>query len=135
LSVFATEDYPETYIPGKRPKNYNALERVAVRSDEIAGRVRDNCARTGKGSSFYIPGRSRFKMMYKGEEIVKPSRKTMKKLAQVAHHEKCCYETRRGKLMRASDETHRGESKDNATAEERWMAEHPTTGLGRRITD
>ena len=48
------------------------------------------------------------KMMYKGEETVKPLRKTMKKLAQVAHHEKYCEETRRGKLISASDETHWG---------------------------
>jgi hypothetical protein len=66
------------------------LERVAVLSDEIAGGVRDNCADWKEVP--YIPGRSKFKMTYKGEEIVKPLRKTMKKLAQVAHHEKHCAE-------------------------------------------
>jgi hypothetical protein len=66
-------------------------------------------------------------MMYQGEEIVKPPRKTMKELAQVAHHAKYCGETRRGKLMNASDE------KYNATVDERRMAEHLTTRQDRRI--
>ena len=42
-----------------------------------------------------LPGRSRFKVMYKGEEAAKPLRKTMKKLAQIAHYEK--YSDRLGK--------------------------------------
>jgi hypothetical protein len=65
FDCFHNRGHPETYIPGNNPKNYNALERVAVLSDEIADRVRDNCA-DWKGTP-YIPGRSRFKMMYKGD--------------------------------------------------------------------
>jgi hypothetical protein len=77
---------------------------VAVLSDEIAGGVWDNCADWKEGPN--IPGRSRFEMLYKGEEIVKPLRKTMKKLAQVAHREKYCEDTRRDKLRSATNETH-----------------------------
>ena len=44
FECFHNRGHPETYIPGKKPKNYNALERVAVPSDEIADGVRDNCA-------------------------------------------------------------------------------------------
>ena len=106
FECFHNRGHPETYIPEKKSKNYNALERVAVMSDEIADGVRDNCARWKETP--YIPGRSRFKLMYKGEEVVKPMRKTMKKLAQIAHHEKYCNETRRGKLSKAADETHWG---------------------------
>ena len=47
-------------------------------------------------------------MMYKGEEIVKPLRDTMKKLAEEAHNAKYCGETRQGKLVDASGETHWG---------------------------
>ena len=65
-------------------------------------------------------------MMYKGEEIAKPLRKTMKKLAQVAHHEKHCAETRRGKLTDASDETHWG------IVGQRRTAVRLTTDLDRR---
>jgi len=51
--------------------------------------IRRNCGWSkgqlrGLEGSSYTPGRSRFKMLYKGEEIVKPPRKTMKKRAQVA---------------------------------------------------
>jgi hypothetical protein len=80
FECFHNRGHPETYIPEKKPENHNALERVAVMSDEIADGVRDNCARWKEIP--YIPGRSRFKLMYKGEEVVKPMRKTMKKLAQ-----------------------------------------------------
>ena len=81
------------------------MERVAVLSemrDEIADGVRDNCGEW-KGTP-YIPGRSRFRMMYKGEEIIKPLRKTMKKLAQEVHNKKYCGETRHGRLENASEE-------------------------------
>ena len=74
-----------TYLPEKDPKQYNALERVAVLSDEIADGVRDNGRKWRETP--YIPGRSRFRMMYKGEEIIKPLRKTMKKLAQEIHND------------------------------------------------
>jgi hypothetical protein len=84
FECFHNRGHPETYIPGKKPGNYNALEGVAVMSDEIADGVRDNCADWKEVP--YIPGRSvnrsQFKLMYKGEEVVKPLRKTMKKLAQ-----------------------------------------------------
>jgi len=88
LNVSTTEDTQGLTSREKNPKYYNALERVAVLSDEIADRVRDNCGEW-KGVP-YIPGRSRFRMMFTGEEIVKPLRKTMKKLAQEAHNEKYC---------------------------------------------
>ena len=101
FECFHNRGHPETYIPEKKSKNYNALERVAVMSDEIADGVRDNCARWKETP--YIPGRSRFKLMYKGEEVVKPMRKTMKKLAQIAHHEKYC--RRRPYGNRGSSET------------------------------
>jgi hypothetical protein len=77
FECFHNRGHPETYISEKNPKNYNALERVAVLSDEIADRVRDNSA-DWKVTTPYMPGRSRFKMMYKGEEIVKPLRSTRK---------------------------------------------------------
>ena len=70
FECFHNRGHQETYIPGKKPENYNALERVAVMSDEIAGGVRDNCADWKEVP--YIPGRSRFKLMYKGEEVAKP---------------------------------------------------------------
>ena len=43
-SAFTTEAHPEIDLPVKKPGNYNALERVAVLSDEIADGVRDNCS-------------------------------------------------------------------------------------------
>ena len=106
FECFHNRGHPETYIPGKKPENYNALERVAVMSDEIADGVRDNCADWKEVP--YIPGRSRFKLIYQGGETVKPLRKTRKNLAQTAHHEKYCKETRRGKLADAAEETHWG---------------------------
>jgi hypothetical protein len=106
FECFHNRGHPETYIPEKDPKQYNALERVAVLSDEIADGVRDN-GKEWKGTP-YIPGRSRFRMMYKGEEIIKPLRKTMKKLAQEIHNRKYCGETRHGRLEKAADETHWG---------------------------
>ena len=106
FECFHNRGHPETYLPEKDPKQYNALERVAVLSDEIADGVRDN-GKEWKGTP-YIPGRSRFRMMYKGEEIIKPLRKTMKKLAQEIHNRKYCGETRNGRLEKAADETHWG---------------------------
>jgi hypothetical protein len=47
-------------------------------------------------------------MMYKGEEIIKPLRKTIKKLAQELHNKKYCGETRHGRLENAAEETHWG---------------------------
>jgi hypothetical protein len=46
--------------------------------------------------------------MYKGEEIIKPLRKTMKKLAQELHNKKYCGETRHGRLENAAEEAHWG---------------------------
>jgi hypothetical protein len=82
LNVSTTEDTQGLTSREKNLKYHNALERVAVLSDEIADRVRGNCGEW-KGVP-YIPGRSRFRMMFK------PLRKTMKKLAQEAHNEKYC---------------------------------------------
>ena len=65
FECFHNRGHPETYIPEKKPENCNALERAAVLSDEIADEVRDNCADWKKVP--YIPGRARFKMMYKSE--------------------------------------------------------------------
>ena len=59
----------------------------------------------------------------------------MEKLAQVAHHEKYCEETRRGKLMSASDETHWGivgQCNGGITVD---GGTHLTTAQGRRILD
>ena len=44
LSVFTIEGTQRTIFPKRSQENYNALERVAVLSAEIADGVRDNCA-------------------------------------------------------------------------------------------
>jgi hypothetical protein len=53
FECFHNRGHPETYLPEKNSKQYNALERVAVLSDEIADGVRGNC-REWKGIP-YIP--------------------------------------------------------------------------------
>jgi hypothetical protein len=70
FECFHNRGHPETYLPGKKPENYNALERVAVLSDEIADGVRDNC-KDWKGAP-NIPGRSGFKMCTYGHQAKKP---------------------------------------------------------------
>jgi hypothetical protein len=52
----------------------------------------------------YIPGRKRWTVSYKGEEIVKLLRRQMTRLAKIRHNEIYCAETREGGLAVAAEE-------------------------------
>jgi len=65
------------------PDEFTALERVAVMSDEIAERV--GMFVEEPQAVPYIPGRKRWTVSYKGEEIVKPLRRQLKMLAKIRH--------------------------------------------------
>jgi hypothetical protein len=70
---------------------------VAVLSDEIAERV--GMLVTEPQVVPYIPGRKRWTVSYKGEEIVKPLRRQMKMLSKIRHNEVYCAETREGGIL------------------------------------
>ena len=84
------------------PINFTALGRAAVLSDEIAERV--GMFVTEPQVVPYIPGRKRWTVSYKGEEIVKPLRRQMKMLAKIRHSEIYCAENRGGGLEAAAAE-------------------------------
>lgn len=42
FECFHNRGHPETCLLQKKAKDYNALQRIAVRSEEIADRVRDS---------------------------------------------------------------------------------------------
>ena len=52
----------------------------------------------------YIPGRRRWTVSYRGEEIAKPLSRPMK-LVRIRHNEIYCYTTRDGALDEAAEET------------------------------
>jgi len=90
FKCFHNRGHPERWSP-RCPIDFTALERVAVLSDEIV---------TEPQVVPYIPGWKRWTVSYKREEIVKPLRRQMKKLAKIRHNEIYCAETREGGLAR-----------------------------------
>jgi len=102
FECFHNRGHPERWSP-REPAEYTALEKVAVMSDEIAERVGLNVIEPQEVP--YIPGRKRWTVSYRGEEIVKPLRRQMKKFAKIRHNEIYCAETRGGELEAAAKET------------------------------
>jgi hypothetical protein len=102
FKCFHNRKHPERRSP-KLANDYNALERVAVLSDELAERVGIYMANPQEVP--YIPDWKRWTVSYSGEEIVKPLRRQMKKLARICHNEVYCSNTRDGALEEAAEET------------------------------
>ena len=69
FKCFHNRGHPERWSP-KDPSDFNAPERVAVLSDEIAERVGTHM--TEPQEVPYIPARKRWTVSYRGGEIVKP---------------------------------------------------------------
>ena len=63
FKCFHNREHPERWSPKKTP-DFNALERVAVLSDEIAERV--GIHMTEPQEVLYIPGRKRWTVAYRG---------------------------------------------------------------------
>jgi hypothetical protein len=104
FKCFHNRGHPERWSP-RSPEEFTALERVAVMSDEIAERV--GMFVEEPQAVPYIPGRKRWTVSYKGEEIVKPLRRQLKMLAKIRHNEIYCAETRESGLAAAAEETSR----------------------------
>jgi hypothetical protein len=111
LSVFTTEG-TQKLIFKKTPEDC-ALERVAVLSDEIADRLRDNCKSWTESPS--IPGRSRFRALYTRQGIAKPLRKAIKKLVKLHIMKNTVQKLGKGNWKVRKKLT--GELLDNATGE------------------
>ena len=91
FKCFHNRGHPELWSP-RQPIDFTALESVAVLSDEIAERA--GIFVTEPQAVPYIPGRKRWAVSYKGEEIAKPLRRQMEMLAKIRHNEIYCADTR-----------------------------------------
>ena len=96
FTVFHNQAHPERYAPDVEPKNYTALMRVAVLSDNLATAAMQN--RRFEGKQPDLPGQEKWKLFKDGCELVGPYRQELQKITANGKAEKYFKNNRHGKL-------------------------------------